>query len=254
LKRSRDPKKDQSYFLFSLRQAQLARVLMPVGEMTKAETRALAAQLGLKTHGKPDSQELCFVPENDYHAFLRDELGVRQHAGEIVDTRGRALGGHSGIEFFTIGQREGLGLGKRPLPRELQGKPLYVVALDAARNRVVVGAAEELTREEFIAERCNWISFDEPDGAFDAVVKIRSTDPGAPCTVEPIVESQTFQSDARGSDTSEGTQPTSATETTTVSVKTVRVRFHAPRRAVAPGQAAVFYDGDVVIGGGWIRE
>lgn len=222
LKRARDLKKDQSYFLFSLKQDQLARVLMPIGEMTKTETRALAEKLGLKTHSKPDSQELCFVPDNDYPAFLRAELGVTAHVGEMVDTTGRTLGTHNGIEFFTIGQREGLGLGNHPLPRDLQGKPLYVVALDAEKNRVVVGTNLELLREVFYADRCNWIAFDSPDTPFEATVKIRSTDAGSACTVTP-----------------DGDR--------------IRVRFHKPQRAVTPGQAAVFYRDDLVLGGGWIQ-
>jgi tRNA-specific 2-thiouridylase len=254
LKRARDPRKDQSYFLFSLRQQQLSRVIMPIGQMMKTETRAIAAQLGLKTHSKPDSQELCFVPHNDYHAFLCEELGQRERAGDIVDTCGRFLGRHSGIEFFTVGQRKGLGLARGPLPRQLQGKPLYVVALDAATNRVVVGTAEDLLRAEFIAERCNWIAFDAPQGRFDAVVKIRSTDPGSPCTVEPIVEPHPVQPAAASASERAGTQKPPVAEAATAAVRTVRVRFHTPRRAVAPGQAAVFYAEDVVIGGGWIRQ
>lgn len=222
LKRARDLKKDQSYFLFSLKQEQLARVIMPIGEMTKSETRALAEKLGLKTHSKPDSQELCFVPDNDYPAFLRAELGVTAHVGEMVDTTGRALGTHNGVEFFTIGQREGLGLGNHPLPRDLQGKPLYVVALDAEKNRVIVGVNDELLREEFVADRCNWIAFDSPAAPFEAMVKIRSTDAGSACNVTP-----------------DGGR--------------VRVRFHKPQRAVTPGQAAVFYRDDLVLGGGWIQ-
>jgi tRNA-specific 2-thiouridylase len=244
LKRARDLKKDQSYFLFSLKQEQLARVIMPIGEMTKPETRSLAEKLGLKTHSKPDSQELCFVPDNDYPAFLRAELGVGEHPGEIVDTSGRVIGEHSGIEFFTVGQREGLGLGNRPLPRHLQGKPLYVVALEADTNRVVVGVAEELMREDFFADRCNWVAFDAPDAPFEATVKIRSTDTGARCVVEPWA----MDAVAQNADSARSELIISKRV-----VSTVRVRFHEPRRAVAPGQAAVFYQDDLVVGGGWIR-
>ncbi len=244
LRRARDLKKDQSYFLFSLRQEQLARVLMPIGGMTKQETRALAQKLGLKTHSKPDSQELCFVPDNDYPAFLRSELSIAEHRGEITDTRGRVLGAHGGVEFFTVGQREGLGLGNHPLPRDLQGKPLYVVALIANQNRVVVGTADELLREEFFADRCNWIPFDAPHVPFEATVKIRSTDAGGHCTVETVpVDTDTA---SRPAAVSIATQPRSV-------ATTVRVRFREPRRAVAPGQAAVFYQDDLVLGGGWIR-
>ncbi|HEY5910379.1 MAG TPA: tRNA 2-thiouridine(34) synthase MnmA, partial [Verrucomicrobiae bacterium] len=166
LKRGRDSCKDQSYFLFSLRQDQLARALFPLGEKTKTATRDLARHCRLKTADKTESMEICFVPDNDYGKFLRDAKLVESHRGEIVDEHGKVLGYHEGIEFYTVGQRKGLGISA--------SKPLYVLSLDAAANRVVVGAdPATLDRGEFIVERCNWIPFGAPPGQFEATVKIR---------------------------------------------------------------------------------
>ncbi|MGA2866784.1 MAG: tRNA 2-thiouridine(34) synthase MnmA [Verrucomicrobiota bacterium] len=213
--RGRDPVKDQSYFLFSLRQDQLARALFPLGEKTKTDTRAVARGWGLKTAEKAESMEICFVPDNDYGRFLQQANLAQRHRGEIVHLNGQVLGHHQGIEFYTIGQRRGLGLASP--------KPLYVVELDAASNRVVVGDASALARAEFEVERCNWIPFDRPPDTLEAAVKIRYHHPGAPATVTPL----------------EGAK--------------ARVKLHAPQRAVTPGQAAVFYQDDLVLGGGWIR-
>ena len=154
LKRGRDLRKDQSYFLFSLRQEQLARALFPLGETTKTEARALARGRNFRTADKEESMEICFVPDDDYRKFLQDAKLVQKHRGEIVDLQGQVLGEHDGIEFYTIGQRRGLGIAS--------AKPLYVVELDAARNRVIVGDDSALERDEFVAERCNWIAFDPP--------------------------------------------------------------------------------------------
>ena len=147
LRKSCDPKKDQTYFLFSLNQEQLARSMFPLGDMTKEETRAVAKEIGLKTYGKEESQEVCFVPENDYRRFLRESANVVDAKGEIVRRDGKVLGQHNGIHNFTIGQREGLNLGGLP-------RPLYVIELEAATNRVVVGGAEELLRDEFEVSNC----------------------------------------------------------------------------------------------------
>jgi tRNA-uridine 2-sulfurtransferase len=215
VRKGRDERKDQSYFLFSLSQQQLAHAMFPMGDITKTETRAIAARLGLKVATKEESQEICFVAD-DYRRFLR-EAGVAEHAGDIVDAAGRVLGRHPGVEFFTIGQRRGLGVAT--------GRPLYVIALDAANNRVVVGDASALATEACIVERCNWVSITAPDRAREASVKIRSQHPGSAATLEPL------DGGAR-----------------------VRVRFARPERAVTPGQAAVFYDGDLMLGGGWIAE
>src|SRR5664279_972673 len=178
LKRGLDSRKDQSYFLFSLRQDQLARAIFPLGEKTKSDTREVARHCNLKTADKEESMEICFVPDNNYGGFLQQAKLVRKHRGEIVNLQGQVLGEHEGIEFYTIGQRKGLGLSSP--------KPLYVIELDAARNRVVVGDDSALVRDEFVAQRCNWIAFDAPLAAFEATVKIRYNHPGTPATVTPL--------------------------------------------------------------------
>ncbi|HEV2390759.1 MAG TPA: tRNA 2-thiouridine(34) synthase MnmA [Verrucomicrobiae bacterium] len=215
LKRGHDPRKDQSYFLFSLGQQQLARALFPLGEKTKADTREVARQCQLKTADKEESMEICFVPDNDYGKFLRQAKLAQTHRGEIVNVEGHVLGFHEGIEFYTIGQRKGLGISS---PR-----PLYVLDLDPAANRVVVGGdVSGLERDEFIAERCNWIAYDPPPESVAATVKIRYNHPGAAATVTPLASGR------------------------------AKVKLHTPQRAVTPGQAAVFYQDDLVLGGGWI--
>jgi tRNA-specific 2-thiouridylase len=232
LRKGIDSRKDQSYFLFSLRQPQLQRALMPLGKMTKQEIREIAHSLGLKVADKIDSQEICFVPGNDYKAFLRSHIGETEfHRGAIYDVAGNFVAEHDGIELFTIGQRKGLP-GGSPRPR-------YVVDLDPETNRVIVGDAEDLTVDEFEIDRVNWhavAGVGDPgprsttavrtnpdyDNAIDAVVKIRYSHPGVRATVTPLENSR------------------------------ARIRLHEPQRAVTPGQAAVIYDGDVVLGGGWI--
>jgi len=216
LKRGRDPRRDQSYFLFSLRQEQLARSLFPLGDLCKTETRAAARERALKTADKEESMEICFVPDNDYGAFLQKSGLVAPHRGEIVDRAGRVLGYHEGIEFYTIGQRRGL--------RLAASRPWYVVDLDPARNRVVVGEAADLACAEFRVERCNWIPWAAPPATLEVTAKIRYNHPGTPATVTP--------------------QPDGG----------ARVQLHTPQRAVTPGQACVFYDGDTVVGGGWIAR
>jgi tRNA-specific 2-thiouridylase len=214
LKRGRDPRRDQSYFLFSLRQEQLARALFPLGELRKPETREVARAKSLKTADKEESMEICFVPDDDYGRFLRQAKLVERHRGEIVDGQGRVLGNHDGIEFYTIGQRRGLGLSAP--------KPLYVVGLDPARNRVIVGGDAELSQDEFRIERCNWIPFAEPPSSLTVSAKIRYNHAGTDATVTPHADG-------------------SAT-----------VRLRVPQRAITPGQACVFYQEDLVVGGGWI--
>ena len=215
LRKGIDPRKDQSYFLFSLRQPQLRRALTPLGTMRKPEIRKIAHSLGLKVADKIDSQEICFVPGNDYKAFLRSHLGENEfHRGEIYDVEGNFVGEHDGIELFTIGQRKGLPGGS--------AKPRYVVDLDAETNRVIVGDVEDLVCDEFEIDRTNWIARELPDEDVDATVKIRYSHPGTPATVTSLENHR------------------------------ARIRLHEPQRAVTPGQAAVIYDGDVAIGGGWI--
>src|SRR5712692_3991589 len=228
LRKGVDPRKDQSYFLFSLRQPQLRRALTPLGTMSKPQIREIARSLGLKVADKMDSQEICFVPGNDYKAFLRSHLGENEfHRGEIYDVDGNFLGEHEGLELFTIGQRKGLP-GGSPRPR-------YVVDLDAETNRVIVGDADDLVCDEFEIDRVNWIARDLPNedvdssrrgsplrAKADVTVKIRYSHPGTRATVTPVENHR------------------------------ARIRLHEPQRAVTPGQAAVIYDGDVVVGGGWI--
>ncbi len=178
LKRGRDSRKDQSYFLFSLRQEQLARSLFPLGELTKTDTRCVARENNLKTADKEESMEICFVPDKDYGRFLQQADLVRKHRGEIVNLHGQVLGHHDGIEFYTIGQRKGLGLSTP--------KPLYVIELDAAGNRVVVGDESALDRDEFLVDRCNWIPWETPPESFEVTAKIRYNHPGTPATVVPL--------------------------------------------------------------------
>jgi tRNA-uridine 2-sulfurtransferase len=217
LRKGIDRRKDQSYFLFSLRQPQLRRALTPLGTMTKPQIREIAKSLGLKVADKIDSQEICFVPGNDYKAFLRSHLGEKEfHRGEIYDVDGNLVGEHDGIELFTIGQRKGLP-GGSPRPR-------YVIDLDPATNRVIVGDADDLVCGEFEIDRANWhpVAGAAEKLSFEATVKIRYNHPGTRATVTPLENDRAY------------------------------VRLHDPQRAVTPGQAAVIYDDDIVLGGGWI--
>jgi tRNA-specific 2-thiouridylase len=220
LRKGVDLRKDQSYFLFSLRQSQLRRALTPLGRMSKPQIREIAHSLGLKVADKIDSQEICFVPGNDYKAFLRSHFGEAEfHRGEIYDVDGNFIAEHDGIELFTIGQRKGLP-GGSPRPR-------YVVDLDPETNRVIVGDADDLVCDEFEVDRVNWhpvAGIDDPSYSteIEATVKIRYSHPGTRATLMQLDNGR------------------------------ARIRLHEPQRAVTPGQAAVFYDGDVVLGGGWI--
>jgi len=215
LRKGIDPRKDQSYFLFSLRQAQLQRALTPLGTMSKPEIRRIARSLSLKVADKVDSQEICFVPGNDYKAFLRSHLGEGEfHRGGIYDLSGNFLAEHEGIEMFTIGQRKGLP-GGSPRPR-------YVVDIDAASNRVIVGEAEDLLVEEFEIERVNWSSREATNEPLPVTVKIRYSHPGTAATLIPLDENRAL------------------------------IRLNEAQKAVTPGQAAVCYDGDIVVAGGWI--
>jgi len=216
LKRGRDLRKDQSYFLFSLRQDQLARAIFPLGEKTKSDTREVARHCNLKTADKEESMEICFVPDNNYGGFLQSANLVQKHRGEITDLHGHVLGHHDGIEFYTIGQRKGLGI--------TTTKPVYVVELDAENNRVIVGDDSALDRDEFTADRCNWHPFDKLTEPIEVTAKIRYNHPGTTATVTPL----------------DGNR--------------VKVKLHTPQRAITPGQAAVFYQDDLVVGGGWIAR
>lgn len=220
-----DAAKDQSYFLFELKQEQLARALFPLGSMEKAQVRRIAREHGLEVAGKSESQEICFVPDGDYAAFIERHsaevlCGGSGAAvfppGEIVDLSGRVLGAHSGIHRYTIGQRRGLGIAR--------GKPLYVVGLDPETHRVIVGERAHLARRSFRVVRPNWVSIARPAGPIRAAVRIRSRHREAPATVRVLDDDL------------------------------VDVVFDTPQAAVTPGQAAVFYDGERVLGGGWIAR
>ena len=215
LRKGIDPGKDQSYFLFSLRQPQLRHALTPLGGMSKPEIRAIARSLGMKVADKVDSQEICFVPGNDYKAFLKGHLGETEfHRGGIYDLAGNFIAEHEGIEMFTIGQRKGLPGGSP--------KPRYVVDIDPTNNRVFVGDAEDLLVEEFEVDRVNWSSQAPREEPIAVTVKIRYSHRGAAATLVPLDDNRAL------------------------------IKLDEAQKAVTPGQAAVCYDGDVVVAGGWI--
>jgi tRNA-uridine 2-sulfurtransferase len=208
-----DAQKDQSDFLWPLSQSQLGAARFPVGGLTKAEVRDRARALGLVTADKPESQEICFIPDDDYRGFLRRRIPQAFRPGPIVDGGGRVLGRHEGLAAFTVGQRKGLALAT--------GRTLYVTALDTARNAVVVGEASEVEMDTLVAEQVNWIAIERLEGPLTVTAQIRHRHAPAPATIRP-----------RG--------------------QGVEVRFEAPQWAPAPGQSVVFYQGDLVVGGGVI--
>lgn len=218
LKRPLDLAKDQTYFLFGLTQEQLSRTLFPLGGMCKSEVRELARQHGLALAEKPDSQEICFVATGDYKAFL-DAYTAEQGeilpdtTGELVTTSGEVIGRHTGIHNFTVGQRKGLGIAT--------GSPLYVLEIRSDSRQVVVGSNDELCSHTLRARSINWIAVDELHEPVRVSIKIRNRHQAAPAVIEPITDG-------------------------------VLATFDEPQRAITPGQAAVFYDGEVVVGGGWI--
>lgn len=209
-----DRGKDQSYFLFTLTQQQLGRVLFPLGGMTKQEVRRLASRFALRVAEKGESQEICFIPDNDYVRFLEQEHAPGLLSGDIVDSRGTVLGSHGGTYRYTVGQRKGLGLA--------HPHPLYVLGVDAERREVLVGGRDELYSGGLTAGSVNWIAT-PPASPFEATCKIRYRHQPVPCLIEPLPESR------------------------------AAVRFLEREKSVTPGQAVVFYDGDVVLGGGWIE-
>lgn len=219
LSRPADRSKDQTYFLFGLTQEQLSRTLFPLGGYTKPEVREMAARHGLALAQKPDSQEICFIPGGDYKQFIHAYLEEQQEpmpatAGALVTADGRTVGEHTGVHNFTVGQRKGLGLSAP--------EPFYVLGIDAAAHSVIVGQEEQLQRSRFTANRLNWVSEAAPAAAIRIAAKIRHRHEPAPATLRVTGE------DA------------------------VEVIFDSPQRAVTPGQAAVFYSADEVVGGGWI--
>ena len=220
LLRSLDPTKDQSYFLWGLSQGQLSRSEFPLGELSKEQVRAIAHRAALPVADKPESMELCFVPNGNYVQFIHayaseNKIPLAASGGDIVTESGEVLGRHNGIHNFTIGQRKGLGFAA--------GKPLYVLAIEAETNRVVVGVDLALRTTSFEVESVNWVSIAAPTRPVCASVKIRHKHESAPATVEALPNAR------------------------------ARITFDSPQRAVTPGQAAVFYDRDLVLAGGWIR-
>jgi tRNA-specific 2-thiouridylase len=211
-----DEAKDQSYVLYALRQEHLRYLLFPLGEYTKDQVRALARARGLPAAERPESQDICFLRDNDYRRFLRERWPAAGTPGPIVDRQGRYLGEHKGLAFYTVGQREGLGIAA---PR-----PLYVLALDVARNALVVGHAEALGRDTFLVEEVSYISGEPPDPGTAVEVKIRYRAPRVPARVE------------------------------TLPGQRARVILARPLRDITPGQAAVFYEGEQLLGGGIIAQ
>jgi len=211
---------DQSYFLWELTQEQLSRALFPLGEMSKLEARDAARQHGLAVAEKKESQEICFVPDGDYAGFIDRYLEAEDATerlpgtGEIVDTSGRIIGAHAGIHRYTIGQRRGIGIADE--------RPLYVISLEAEKNRVTVGSQEELLSQEFTAAGVNWIALEDPQESVKAEVRVRYRHTPALATITPLAEHR------------------------------AQVIFDEPQRAITPGQATVFYRGDEVVGGGSI--
>ncbi|MDD5451147.1 MAG: tRNA 2-thiouridine(34) synthase MnmA [Desulfovibrionales bacterium] len=215
LRKGSDRAKDQSYFLCTLRQEQLARILLPLGEMSKPEVRNYASRISLKDLSGRESQEVCFIPHGDYKEFLRERMppGL-DDSGDIVDTEGRILGKHRGIFNFTIGQRRGLGLP--------DATPFYVLGFNIEKKQVIIGKKEDLYRQDCMVEKVNWVSVREITQALEVKMRIRYRHREAPAMLTPV------------------------------DAATVRVRFKEPQKAITPGQAAVFYKGDVVVGGGFI--
>ncbi|MDZ7288892.1 MAG: tRNA 2-thiouridine(34) synthase MnmA [candidate division KSB1 bacterium] len=215
--RAVDAHKDQSYALWGVRQEALAHTVFPLGELTKPEVREIARGLGLKTAEKKESQEICFIPDNDYRRYLREharEAVAETVPGDFVDVNGNRIGTHQGFPFYTIGQRKGLGLAV--------GRPIFVTAIDAETNTIVVGDDAHLRQSDFVVSSVNWGSYYCPPDGTAVSCKIRYRDPGTPAI---LLQAEPHRA---------------------------RVHFESPQRAITPGQSAVFYDGEVVVGGGVI--
>lgn len=214
MRRSVELRKDQSYVLYMLQQDELSRLIFPLGGFSKAEVRAMAAERKLATAHKPESMDICFIPDNDYHRFMREERPDVLRPGPIVDRRGTVLGQHNGLALYTVGQRRGLGITSRD--------PMFVIELDPARNLLIVGTKDELERDELIAEGFSFVAGRWPSEPIRCTAQIRSHAQAVPATAEPL------------------------------ELGRLLVRFDTPQRAVTPGQAIVLYDDDVTLGGGRI--
>jgi len=208
-----DLTKDQSYFLYTLGQWELQHMLLPLGNHRKVEIQKLAGELGLPASGKPESQDVCFILEKDYRPFIASRLPSKP--GDIVNTEGKVLGRHSGLAYYTVGQRQGLGLASN--------ERLYVIKIDASNNRLVVGTKDQLFKNRLLASKLNWVSGEAPKEPITVTAKVRYRSPEVTARLHP-------------------------------NNGVAEVQFHQPQRAIAPGQAVVFYQGDIVLGGGIIED
>lgn len=216
LQKSVDLSKDQSYFLFNLNQYQLSKAIFPLGEYTKKEVRKIAKSINLPVANKPESQQLCFIPDNNYRNFIQMHHTLQNNEGTFISTNGKILGKHKGIHSYTIGQRRHLGIAL--------GKPLYVIKINPKNNTITLGEKKDIYSLEFIAENMNWIAFDTPPCSFKAAARIRYKHEEVPATITPIDQ------------------------------KNAHIIFDQPQPAITPGQAVVLYQNDTVIAGGWIQK
>ena len=216
VKRAGNEKKDQSYVLWSLSQDQLSRVILPLGSLSKAQVRDIARERGFENAEKSDSQDICFVPDGNYASFIEKSTGRKSPAGDVVNSEGKVVGRHDGLINYTIGQRKGLGIAF--------GKPTYVIGKNSSDNTLVVGSEQELLKKSLIADDLNWISIPELTEPIICKAKTRYRMQEQPCVVYPEPDGRVY------------------------------VEFNEPQRAITPGQRVVFYDGDIVIGGGVIVE
>ncbi|WP_031515605.1 tRNA 2-thiouridine(34) synthase MnmA [Desulfofalx alkaliphila] len=216
IKKAKDDKKDQTYVLYNMTQHQIEHTLMPLAEFTKEEVRAMASQLGLSTASKPESQEICFVPDNNYRNFLEERTGGNFKKGLFLDVNGKVLGEHKGIHNYTIGQRRGLGIAT--------GERIYVVDIDPKRNAVILGPEEAVLKQDLISYDNNFILFAELTGPVEVEAQVRYNAKPSPAVIKPLAGGR------------------------------VHVHFHQPQKAITPGQAVVFYQGDYLVGGGTIEK
>ena len=215
LARPKDKRKDQTYFLHGIQSRELPRIIFPLSEIIKPKVRKIAEKLNLSSAKKPDSQEICFVPK-DYRTFLKQEMETLPKKGEFVNTTGEVLGEHLGLPFYTIGQRRGIGIS--------DSSPFYVVKIDKSRNRIVLGKEKDLFTKTIQVSNVNWVSIQAPKKPIRVSAKLRYAHPGQPATIFPISGNE------------------------------VRVEFDSPERSVTPGQSAVFYEGNILLGGARIED
>ncbi len=216
IRKSEDDKKDQTYALYNLTQFQLERTLMPCGQYKKSKIREIAKEIGLRVHNKKDSEEICFIPDNDHGRYIKNRFPNKVREGNFVDKQGNVLGKHKGIVYYTIGQRKGLGIAF--------GKPMYVVDINPFKNEVVLGSIEDLLNTELVAKDINYIPFDTLKGPMEVEAKIRYSQIPSKAIITPIDDGR------------------------------VRMNFHEKQRAITKGQSVVFYKDDLLIGGGIIEK